>query len=67
MDKTFNLSRRDDGVAILAMDVPGESMNTLRAEFGPEISEVLAEIKADKSIKGLVLISGKKRLICCRC
>lgn len=60
MEKTFNLVRRDDGIAILTMDVPGESMNTLRSEFGPEISEVLAEVNADNSIKGLVLASGKK-------
>jgi 3-hydroxyacyl-CoA dehydrogenase/enoyl-CoA hydratase/3-hydroxybutyryl-CoA epimerase len=59
MEKTFNLARRDDGIAILTMDVPGETMNTLRAEFGPEISEILTEIKADSSIKGLVVISGK--------
>ncbi|WP_028768351.1 fatty acid oxidation complex subunit alpha FadJ [Shewanella fidelis] len=60
MEKTFNLSRREDGIAILTMDVPGETMNTLRSEFGPEISDVLAEVKSDSSIKGLVLISGKK-------
>ncbi|MGL5391676.1 MAG: fatty acid oxidation complex subunit alpha FadJ [Shewanella sp.] len=60
MEKTFNLSRRDDGIAILTMDVPGETMNTLKAQFGPEISEILAEIKADARIRGLVLISGKK-------
>jgi 3-hydroxyacyl-CoA dehydrogenase / enoyl-CoA hydratase / 3-hydroxybutyryl-CoA epimerase len=59
MEKTFNLARRDDGIAVLNMDVPGETMNTLKAEFGPEISAVLAEIKSDTSIKGLVVISGK--------
>ena len=59
MEKTFNLARREDGIAVLTMDVPGETMNTLRAEFGAEISEMLAEIKADTSIKGLVVISGK--------
>lgn len=60
MEKTFNLTRRDDGIAILTMDVPGETMNTLKAQFGPEISEILAEIKSDPHIRGLVLISGKK-------
>lgn len=60
MEKTFNLTRRDDGIAILTMDVPGETMNTLKAQFGPEISEILAEIKGDPHIRGLVLISGKK-------
>jgi 3-hydroxyacyl-CoA dehydrogenase/enoyl-CoA hydratase/3-hydroxybutyryl-CoA epimerase len=59
MEKTFNLARREDGIAVLTMDVPGETMNTLKAEFGPEISAVLAEIKADSNIKGLVVISGK--------
>ncbi|UAL42451.1 fatty acid oxidation complex subunit alpha FadJ [Shewanella inventionis] len=59
MEKTFNLVRREDGIAILTMDVPGETMNTLKAEFGPEITEILAEIKADNSIKGLVITSGK--------
>ncbi|WP_133407524.1 fatty acid oxidation complex subunit alpha FadJ [Parashewanella tropica] len=60
MEKTFNLERRDDGIAVVTMDVPGETMNTLRAEFADEISELLSEIKRDTSIKGLVLISGKK-------
>ncbi len=60
MTKTFNLTRREDGIAVLTMDVPGESMNTLRAEFGPEIQGMLAEIKNDSQIKGLVLVSGKK-------
>ncbi|MCL1102766.1 fatty acid oxidation complex subunit alpha FadJ [Shewanella saliphila] len=59
MEKTFNLARRDDGIAILTMDVPGETMNTLKEQFGPEITEILAEIKADSSIKGLVVTSGK--------
>lgn len=60
MEKTFHLIRRDDGIAILIMDVPGETMNTLKTQFGPEISEILAEVKRDASIRGLVLISGKK-------
>ncbi|QDF74914.1 MULTISPECIES: fatty acid oxidation complex subunit alpha FadJ [Shewanella] len=60
MEKSFTLSRLDSGIAVLTMDVPGETMNTLRAEFGPEICEMLAEIKSDASIRGVVIISGKK-------
>ena len=56
----FNLDVREDGVAILTMDVPGETMNTLRAEFADEINAVLDDIEHNKSIKGVVLISGKK-------
>ncbi|MBU3022402.1 fatty acid oxidation complex subunit alpha FadJ [Aestuariibacter sp. A3R04] len=55
----FTLTRQDNGVAILTMDVPGESMNTLKAEFGDEITAMLDEIEADSSIKGVVLTSGK--------
>ncbi|MBU2977364.1 fatty acid oxidation complex subunit alpha FadJ [Alteromonas sp. C1M14] len=55
----FTLTKHDDGVAILTMDVPGESMNTLKAEFGDEISAMLDDIENDSSIKGVVLCSGK--------
>ncbi|WP_088331967.1 fatty acid oxidation complex subunit alpha FadJ [Lacimicrobium sp. SS2-24] len=55
----FTLSQRDDGIAILTMDVPGESMNTLKAEFAEQIAEQLDEIDKDPGVKGLVIASGK--------
>ncbi|GEA10395.1 fatty acid oxidation complex subunit alpha [Alteromonas sp. KUL49] len=55
----FTLTKQDNSVAILSMDVPGESMNTLKAEFGDEISSMLDDIEGDSSIKGVVLTSGK--------
>jgi 3-hydroxyacyl-CoA dehydrogenase / enoyl-CoA hydratase / 3-hydroxybutyryl-CoA epimerase len=55
----FTLETRDDGIAILTMDVVGESMNTLKVEFAQQIDSVLQQINADKSIKGVVVISGK--------
>lgn len=55
----FTLSCRDDGIAILTMDVPGESMNTLKAEFAEQIAEQLDQIDKDPAIKGLVIASGK--------
>ena len=55
----FTLDVRDDGVAILTMDVLGESMNILKVEFAEQIEDVLTQIKADSSIKGVVLVSGK--------
>lgn len=60
-DSAFTLEKKDNGVAVLTMDVPGESMNTLKAEFGAQINAMLDEIDADKSIKGVVLISGKAK------
>jgi len=35
-------------------------MNTLKAAFAEEIAEMLQEIKEDKVLKGIVLVSGKK-------
>ncbi|MBO1256086.1 fatty acid oxidation complex subunit alpha FadJ [Alteromonas sp. 5E99-2] len=59
MTDTFTLKKQDNGVAILTMDVPNESMNTLKLEFGDQINAILDEIDNDASIKGVVLISGK--------
>lgn len=56
---TFNLLRRDDGIAVLTIDVPGESINSLRDEFIPEVNLMLDDIAADSRITGLVMISGK--------
>lgn len=55
----FSLTKQENGVAILSMDVPGETMNTLKAEFGDEIAAMLDDIENDASIKGVVLTSGK--------
>jgi len=59
-DKTFSLEIREDNIGVLTMDVPGETMNTLRAEFAEEISELMQDIKNNKDLQGLVVISGKK-------
>lgn len=55
----FTLTRQDNGIAILTMDVPGESMNTLKAAFGDDMTSLLDDIEQDNSIKGVVLVSGK--------
>ncbi len=55
----FSLTKQESGIAHLVMDVVDESMNTLKAEFSEQITQILSEIKADKSITGIVLCSGK--------
>ncbi len=59
VQKAFSLSKREDGIAIITIDVPGESMNTLKASFADEVTELLDAIEDDNSIKGVVIISGK--------
>nr|WP_241972284.1 fatty acid oxidation complex subunit alpha FadJ [Aliidiomarina soli] len=55
----FTLTKRDDGIAIITIDVPGESMNTLKSSFADEVTTLLDKIEDDSEIKGVVLISGK--------
>jgi 3-hydroxyacyl-CoA dehydrogenase/enoyl-CoA hydratase/3-hydroxybutyryl-CoA epimerase len=59
-DKTFSLEIREDKIGVLTMDVLGETMNTLRAEFADEITDLMKEIKLNSDLQGIVLISGKK-------
>jgi len=56
----FSLVRQDNGIAHLVMDVVDDTMNTLKAEFAQQVTEVLKDIKADKTIIAVVLCSGKK-------
>jgi len=55
----FHLQLRLDHVGVIAIDVPGEKMNTLKAEFAGQIAAIIAEARRDPQLAGLVLISGK--------
>ncbi|MFU9136764.1 fatty acid oxidation complex subunit alpha FadJ [Erwinia tasmaniensis] len=55
----FSLLMRPDNVAVITLDVPGEKVNTLRAEFASQIREVIARARENPQLAGLVLISGK--------
>ena len=57
---SFSLALRDDHVAVITMDIPGESMNVLKASFADEIDAILKTLQSDSSVKGVVIISGKK-------
>jgi 3-hydroxyacyl-CoA dehydrogenase / enoyl-CoA hydratase / 3-hydroxybutyryl-CoA epimerase len=59
-DSAFQLHMRLDHIGVITIDVPGEKMNTLKAEFVPQIMAVLAEARRDPQLAGLVLISGKR-------
>ncbi len=58
-NSTFSLIRHENGIAHLVMDVVNDTMNTLKAEFTEQVTDVLTEIKGDSSITGIVLCSGK--------
>ncbi len=56
---TFRFEVGADGVALLLMDVPGESANTLRADFAEEFEQIFKRISDDAAIKAVVFGSAK--------
>ncbi len=61
--EVFRIEKRPDGVAVVLMDVPGQSQNTLNAKFAPEFVRLLDELEGDTSLKAAVLGSAKKDFI----
>ena len=55
----FQLALREDGIAVVTIDLPGESQNTLKAEFVNEANALLDRLEQDASVQGVVFISGK--------
>ncbi len=59
-EKTFRVERHGDGVAVVLMDVPGETMNTLQAGFAEEFNEIFSELERASDVRAIVMASGKK-------
>ncbi|MBD2785880.1 fatty acid oxidation complex subunit alpha FadJ [Xenorhabdus sp. DI] len=55
----FSFSVRDDKVGIITIDVPGEKVNTLKAEFVEQFLIIFEKARQVSDLKGLVIISGK--------
>lgn len=59
MTTAFSLTVRPDQIAVVTIDVPGEKMNTLKAEFGVQVRAILKQIRENKDLRGVVFISAK--------
>ncbi|AVF33647.1 fatty acid oxidation complex subunit alpha FadJ [Rahnella sikkimica] len=55
----FSLMFTAEHVGIITVDVPGEKVNTLKAEFAQQICAILQKAQQYPNLKGLVLVSGK--------
>lgn len=55
----FTLDVRPDNIGIITVDVVGDKVNTLKAEFAEQIAEILQQAQALSQLQGLVIISGK--------
>ncbi|HEV8550636.1 MAG TPA: fatty acid oxidation complex subunit alpha FadJ, partial [Polyangiaceae bacterium] len=58
-ERAIRVERRADGVAVIRIDVPGESVNTLRGNFAVELEAALDTVTGEPAIVAAVLASGK--------
>jgi 3-hydroxyacyl-CoA dehydrogenase/enoyl-CoA hydratase/3-hydroxybutyryl-CoA epimerase len=54
------LEVRPDKVAVLTIDDPGATLNTLTPAFGVQLASVLERVRSDAGIVAVVLVSGKR-------
>ncbi|NBM13615.1 fatty acid oxidation complex subunit alpha FadJ [Proteus sp. G2661] len=55
----FQFSVRNDKVGVITIDVVGEKVNTLKAEFVQQFQDVLKQAQQHSGVKGLIITSGK--------
>src|SRR5690606_34952837 len=48
-----------DGIALLTIDVPGQTMNVIGPEFISDLDNAVTRISSEEAIKGAVIASGK--------
>ncbi len=57
--EAFRVERRDDGIAVITIDVPGEAQNTLNAALVEPLMAEVDHLAEDGALKGLIFMSGK--------
>jgi len=57
--QAFATSVDDQGIAVIVIDVPNESQNTLKEAFVDDISAILDDLENNSDVKGLIITSGK--------
>ena len=56
---TIKYDLDDDGIALLTIDLPGQSMNVINQEFQRDMTALIGTIVQDDAVKGVVVTSGK--------
>lgn len=59
MATTITTDIDGDGIALLTIDVPNQSMNVITPDFFADLDAAVARIAGDEAIKGAVIRSGK--------
>ena len=52
----------EDGVAVVTLDLPGESINKFSRTVKDEFNATFSALQDDRSVRAIVIISGKKDL-----
>lgn len=63
MSDALTIEKRDDGVFVIRMDLPGESVNTLQDRFAEDFGAAFDAVEKDPACKAVVFTSGKKDFI----
>ena len=63
MSDALTIDERPDGVFVITMDLPGESVNTLQPSFASDFAEAFAAVEKNPACKAVVFTSGKKDFI----
>jgi len=58
--KIVDLVVRPDGVAVVTIDDPGASVNTITVQFGEELVAAIDRVERTETIRAAVIVSGKK-------
>ncbi len=56
---TLTIDIDADGIALLTIDVPGQSMNVIGPEFIADLGAAIDRISGEEAIRGAVIASGK--------
>lgn len=63
MSDALKIEKREDGVFVIRMDLPGESVNTLQDRFAEDFAAAFDAVEKDPACKAVVFTSGKKDFI----
>ncbi|MGR3583775.1 MAG: 3-hydroxyacyl-CoA dehydrogenase NAD-binding domain-containing protein, partial [Pseudooceanicola nanhaiensis] len=56
----FIYEKDTDGIVTVTMDMAGQSANTMNARFVPGMQDVIAKLRAEEDLRGVIFASAKK-------
>jgi 3-hydroxyacyl-CoA dehydrogenase / enoyl-CoA hydratase / 3-hydroxybutyryl-CoA epimerase len=57
--ETITYDRGADGVVTLTLDDPAQPVNTMRAQFSDDLEQVVAQLRAEEDLTGVLVTSAK--------